>query len=160
MDRPFHVLVLSNGNSARSIFAEALFNQLGRGRIRAWSASSTPAGRVNPYALDLLHRMGFQVAGLRSKSWDVFAQADAPELDFIISICDSASGEPCPVWPGRSVVTHWSIPDPAAITGNANARRRAFARAFYLLKFRVSLFTSLRTDSLMHLMNRRAEAVL
>lgn len=145
---PFEVLFLCTGNSARSIMAEAILNRVGGGRFRARSAGSHPAGAVNPHALDLLARLGYPTAGLRSKSWDEFAGTGGPAFDFIITVCDRAAGEACPVWPGRPTRMHWSIPDPAAATGPEAQIALAFADAFRMLKRRIDLLTSLPVDKL------------
>jgi arsenate reductase (thioredoxin) len=146
----FNVLFLCTGNSARSILAEALLNQLpiGRGRFRAFSAGSHPTGRVNPYALDLLREQRLPVEGLRSKSWDGFAEPGAPEMDFVFTVCDQAAAEPCPFWPGQPVTAHWGVPDPAAASGTDEEKRRAFRDAFLTLRRRLELFTSLPFDKL------------
>jgi arsenate reductase len=143
------VLFLCTGNSARSIMAEAILNRQGAGRFRAYSAGSHPAGHVNPFALELLRRQGLPIADLRSKSWDEFAAPGAPRIDFIFTLCDSAAGETCPVWPGHPARAHWGIEDPAAVGGSDEDKRRAFARAFQFVNRRISLFTSLRLDKLM-----------
>ncbi|KAB2321245.1 arsenate reductase ArsC [Betaproteobacteria bacterium SCN1] len=139
----FNVLFLCTGNSARSILAESLLNQLGRERFRAHSAGSRPSGRVNPFALELLSKNHFPIDALRSKSWDEFAQADAPRLDFVITVCDDAAGEVCPVWPGQPMTAHWGIPDPAAVPGHDDEKRHAFVRAMEQLQRRISMFVSL-----------------
>jgi arsenate reductase len=138
-----NVLFLCTGNSARSILAESLLNQRGQGRFHAYSAGSHPVGRVNPYALDLLRELGHPLEGLRSKSWDEFAAPGAPRLDFIFTVCDSAAGEVCPLWPGQPVTAHWGIPDPAAVTGSDADKRKAFDEARRILDRRVSLFVDL-----------------
>jgi len=142
-DLVFNVLFLCTGNSARSILAESLLNQLGQGRFRAFSAGSHPGGRVNPFALELLEKNHFPTGNLRSKSWDEFAQPDAPQLDFVITVCDNAAGEVCPVWPGQPMTAHWGIPDPAAVEGSDDAKRRAFVDAMNQLQRRISTFVSL-----------------
>ncbi|NJD89733.1 MAG: arsenate reductase ArsC [Betaproteobacteria bacterium] len=147
-DRPYNVLFLCTGNSARSILGEALLNSMGRGRFRAWSAGSRPGGRVNPFALELLAKNGLPVEGLRSKSWDEFAAPGAPEFDFIFTVCDSAAAETCPVWPGHPMSAHWGIPDPAAVEGDDDAKRRAFRDAFSRLQKRISLLVNLPVQSL------------
>lgn len=146
--RTYNVLFLCTGNSARSILAEAVLNNLGQGRFRAHSAGSHPAGRVNPYALELLQKHRLPVDGLRSKSWDEFAQPGAPPLDFVFTVCDSAAGEVCPVWPGQPITAHWGVEDPAAVEGSDEAKRRAFLNAFQILGNRVRIFASLRLESL------------
>jgi arsenate reductase len=140
---PFHVLFLCTGNSARSIMAEAYLNTAGRGRFAAFSAGSHPAGAVNPHALELLQKNRIDTAGLRSKSWDEFAKPDAPELDFVFTVCDNAAGEVCPIWPGQPMTAHWGIADPAAVEGSDETRRRAFLKAFSELSTRINLFLSL-----------------
>jgi arsenate reductase len=139
----FNVLFLCTGNSARSILAETLLNNMGRGRFRTFSAGSTPAGRVNPFALELLEKNHFPTGELRSKSWDEFAQPDAPHLDFVITVCDNAAGEVCPVWPGQPMTAHWGIPDPAAVEGSDEVKRHAFVEAMSQLQRRLSAFVSL-----------------
>jgi arsenate reductase len=147
-NRAFNVLFLCTGNSARSILSEALLNKRGHGQFRAFSAGSHPTGRVNPYALELLQRMGYSTDGLRSKSWDEFAAPGAPPLDFVFTVCDNAAGEVCPMWPGQPITAHWGIPDPAAVEGTDEHRRRAFDDAFRILERRISLFLSLPIRSL------------
>ncbi|MHB0926595.1 MAG: arsenate reductase ArsC [Gallionellaceae bacterium] len=147
-DKTYNVLVLCTGNSARSILGEVLFNVLGKGRFKAYSAGSKPAGRVNPFALELLQQQGHSIAGLRSKSWDEFAAADAPQFDFIFTVCDNAAGETCPIWPGRPATAHWGIPDPAAAEGDDEDRRAAFKKAYEQLARRIQLFMSLPIEKL------------
>jgi arsenate reductase len=142
-ERVFNVLFLCTGNSARSILAEAILNHLGKGRFRAFSAGSHPGGQVNPFAIALLQKQGLAVADLRSKSWDEFAVATAPALDFVFTVCDNAAGEVCPVWPGQPVTAHWGIEDPAAVQGSDEEKRKAFSKAFAEMNRRISLFTSL-----------------
>src|SRR5512134_1336256 len=146
--RTYNVLFLCTGNSARSILAEAVLNNLGQGRFRAYSAGSHPAGRVNPFALELLQKHRLPVEGLRSKSWDEFAQPGSLPLDFVFTVCDSAAGEVCPVWPGQPITAHWGVEDPAAVEGSDEARRRAFLNAFQILGNRIRIFASLRLESL------------
>ena len=143
-----NVLFLCTGNSARSILAECVLNRAGRGNFRAYSAGSMPKGEIHPYALDLLHRLNFDVAGLRSKSWSEFAAPDAPKLDFVFTVCDNAANETCPVWPGQPMTAHWGIPDPAAATGTDLEVRLAFADAMRWLTNRISIFVSLPLRSL------------
>ena len=146
--RTYNVLFLCTGNSARSILAEAVLNNLGQGRFCAYSAGSHPAGRVNPYALELLQKHRLPVVGLRSKSWDEFAQPGSPPLDFVFTVCDSAAGEVCPIWPGQPITAHWGVEDPAAVEGSDEAKRRAFLNAFQILGNRIRIFASLRLESL------------
>ena len=146
--KPFNVLFLCTGNSARSIMAEAILDREGRGKFRAFSAGSHPKGSVHPYALDLLRKLNFDVGGFRSKSWSEFARPDAPKLDFVFTVCDDAAAEACPVWPGQPMTAHWGIPDPAAATGNEAEIRLAFADAFRMLNNRISIFVNLPIDSL------------
>jgi len=147
-NRTVNVLFLCTGNSARSILSEALLNKRAQGQFRAFSAGSHPAGRVNPYALALLQRTGHSTDGLRSKSWDEFAAPGAPELDFVFTVCDNAAGEVCPMWPGQPITAHWGIPDPAAVEGTDEQKRRAFDDAFRILERRISLFLGLPIRSL------------
>lgn len=147
MTRYYNVLVLCTGNSARSILGESLLNELGKGRFKAYSAGSKPAGRVNPGALEWLEANGHSTKGLRSKSWDEFAAPDAPAFDFIFTVCDNAAGEVCPVWPGKPTSAHWGIPDPAHIEGD-EARRAAFRKAAEQLTRRIQLFLSLPIEKL------------
>jgi arsenate reductase len=142
------VLFLCTGNSARSILAEAYLNQAAGGRFRAYSAGSQPAGRVNPFALELLRKGGLPTSGARSKSWDEFARADAPQIDFVLTVCDSAAAEVCPVWPGHPVTAHWGVPDPAAVQGSDDEKRRAFKDAFTALARRIDMFLALPMDRL------------
>jgi arsenate reductase len=151
MERPYHVLFLCTGNSARSILAEALLNHWGRGRFRGFSAGSFPTGRVNPHALALLERMGIPAEGARSKSWDEFAVPGAPSLDFVITVCDNAAGEVCPAWPGHPLTAHWGVEDPAAATGSEVDITNAFRHAFNALEHRIRAFTALPVASLEHL---------
>jgi protein-tyrosine-phosphatase len=146
--RPFNVLFLCTGNSARSILAEATLNAMGRGRFRAWSAGSHPTGKVNPFAIELLQNNRLPSDDLRSKSWDEFARPEAPPLDFVFTVCDNAAGEVCPVWPGQPVTAHWGVPDPAAVEGSDDAKRKAFFTAWSQLQHRISIFVSLPLDKL------------
>ncbi len=147
-DRIFNVLFLCTGNSARSILAEALLNHRGKGRFRAFSAGSHPSGQVNPFVLELLSQQGLPVDRLRSKSWDEFARPEAPEMDFVITVCDNAAGEVCPAWPGQPMTAHWGVEDPAAQEGSDEARRAAVKKAFHLLNRRIALFISLPVQTL------------
>jgi protein-tyrosine-phosphatase len=142
-ERIYNVLFLCTGNSARSILGESIVNQLGQGRFRGFSAGSQPKGEVHPYSLDLLSSLRFPVDGLSSKSWDVFAAAGAPPMDFIFTVCDDAAGEACPVWPGQPMTAHWGVPDPAAAQGSEIERRAAFRQAFAALENRIRIFLSL-----------------
>ena len=142
-DRIYNVLFLCSGNSARSIFAEALLNQLGAGRFRAFSAGSQPAGEVHPLTIEVLSRLGFDTSFARSKNWDEFAVAGAPELDFVFTVCDKAAGEVCPVWPGQPMTAHWGVPDPVEAQGTAAERHLAFADSLRMLRRRIELFVNL-----------------
>lgn len=146
MSRTYNVLFLCTGNSARSIMAEALLDREGAGRFRAFSAGSFPQGEVHPMALELLSGLGFPTGELRSKSWDEFASADAPQLDFIFTVCDNAAGETCPIWPGKPITAHWGIEDPAAVEGEGE--REAFLTALRYLRNRISLLLNLPIESL------------
>jgi arsenate reductase len=143
-----NVLFLCTGNSARSILAEALLNRRGRGRVRAFSAGSHPKGAVHPFAVRVLEEEGLPTEGLRSKSWDEFAGAGAPAMDFVFTVCGQAAREVCPVWPGRPVAAHWIVDDPAAVEGGQEARMAAFRRAFRELEARIDRFLALPIDSL------------
>lgn len=147
-DRPWNILVLCTGNSARSILAEALFNALGGGRVRAWSAGSRPAGQVNPFALALLDEQGLDTAGLRSKSWDEFAAPGAPALDLVVTVCGNAANETCPVWPGNFLRAHWGVDDPAAVAGGDEEKCAAFMKAYALLAERILTFLSLSFETM------------
>lgn len=147
-DKTYNILFLCTGNSARSILAEALLNHLGKGRFRAYSAGSHPAGAVNPFAIELLQRSKLPVADLRSKSWDEFAAPGAPEFDFVFTVCDNAAGEACPAWSGQPMTAHWGIEDPAAAEGSDEDKRRAFSLALAQLNRRISIFVSLPVEKL------------
>jgi arsenate reductase len=147
-DRKFNVLFLCTGNTARSIMAESILRIAGGGRFNAFSAGSRPKGAVNPFALKVLQSYGYPTAGLRSKSWDEFATKDAPQMDFTFTVCDSAAGEACPVWPGRPVTAHWGVEDPAAVEGSDLEKERAFVQAFRYLKNRIDVFRSLPIEKL------------
>lgn len=144
MSTPQNVLFLCTGNSARSILAEALLNDdaIGGGRFRGYSAGSQPKGTVHPLALDTLKENGLPTEGLRSKSWQEFAAADAPRMDFIFTVCDNAAAEACPLWPGHPVTAHWGLPDPAAVEGSDEEKRRAFKDTFTELRRRIQDFVS------------------
>lgn len=143
----FNVLFLCTGNSARSVMAEALLNVLGHGRFHAYSAGSFPSGKVQPLAEELARMAGY-TEPLRSKSWDEFAQPGAPSMDMVITVCDNAAGEVCPIWPGHPVTAHWGIPDPAAVTGSEEERCKAFHSAWLMLKQRMDLLLALPLDKL------------
>ena len=149
MSKPsYNVLFICTGNSARSIMAEAILNQTGAGRFHAHSAGSHPAGHVNLHAIELLERNRFRTQGLRSKNWSEFAAADAPRMDFVLTVCDKAAGEVCPVWPGQPMSAHWGVEDPAAVKGSEELVHRAFADAFVVLNRRIALLTVLPVDKL------------
>ena len=147
-DRPYNVLFLCTGNSARSILAEALLNKFGKGKFVAYSAGSMPTGRVNPNAITLLDRLGFNTQGFRSKSWSEFSGPDALELDFVFTVCDNAANEVCPFWPGQPMTAHWGIPDPAAVEGTQIEIDHAFQTALRVLQRRIELFANLPVKSL------------
>ena len=142
------VLFLCTGNSARSILAEAYLNHAARGRFTAYSAGSHPTGKVNPFALELLEKARLPTTRARSKSWDEYARPGAPRVDFIFTVCDSAAAEACPVWPGHPVTAHWGVPDPAAVQGSDEQKRRAFKDAFTSLSRRIDLFLALPMEKL------------
>jgi protein-tyrosine-phosphatase len=146
-DRPYSVLFLCTGNSARSILAESLLNHWGRGRFRAFSAGSLPKGQVHPLAIQLLEWARLPTEGLRSKSWEEFATTDAPQIDFVITVCDNAAGEACPVWPGQPITAHWGVADPAAVVGDAE-KGAAFRRALTELEARIKLLVNVPVASL------------
>jgi arsenate reductase len=148
METPYNLLVLCTGNSARSILAEALFNKVGAGRFKAYSAGSHPTGRVSPFAIEQLQTLGYPTENLRSKSWDEFAQPDSPQMDFIVTVCDNAAGEVCPLWPGQPVTAHWGFPDPAAVEGSDEVKRTAFEQTLRNIRRRVQLFLSLPLETL------------
>ena len=159
-EQPQHVLFLCTGNSARSIFGEVIMNAMARGRFVAHSAGSHPAGRVNPMTIDLLQKSRLPTDGLHSKSWNEFAQPDAPKLDFVLTVCNDAAGETCPHWPGQPVTAHWGVEDPAAVEGDDETRRKAFLRAFTTLQRRIELFLSLPHGKLDQLaINQRLDSI-
>jgi arsenate reductase len=157
--RVYNVLFLCTGNSARSILAESLMTHLGRGRFCGYSAGSFPRGEVNPLSLELLGSLGIPHEGARSKSWDEFAKAGAPAMDFVFTVCDQAAGETCPIWPGNPVTAHWGVPDPASVEGPHEVRMKAFRDAFHALQHRIQLFLSLPLEKLdrMALQNKTRE---
>lgn len=148
MQKPYNILILCTGNSARSIIGEALFSTLGVGRFKAYSAGSHPTGKVNPFAIEQVQSLGYPVENLRSKSWDEFAQPDSPPMDFVVTVCDKAAGEVCPFWPGQPVTAHWGFPDPAAVQGTDQEKRAAFTRTLHQMRNRVQLFLSLPLETL------------
>jgi len=143
MGKPYNVLFLCTGNSARSIMAEAIMNFKGRANFAAYSAGSHPAGSVRPEALRQLEAAHLPTNGLRSKAWDEFSRPDAPKLDFVFTVCDDAAKEVCPVWPGQPMTAHWGVPDPASVRGKPEEVERAFRNAFFLLDRRIGLFLTL-----------------
>jgi arsenate reductase (thioredoxin) len=145
---PYNVLFLCTGNSARSILGEAYLNSKGRTRFVAYSAGSQPAGKVNPFALELLERNRISTAGLRSKNWEEFARPGAPQIHFVFTVCDNAAGETCPVWPGHPVSVHWGVEDPAAVQGSDEVKRKAFLKAFTQLATPINLLLSLPIERL------------
>ena len=147
-DRPFNVLFLCTGNSARSIIAEALVNHWGRGKFAGLSAGSSPKGKVHPIALELLKHMKMSSESMRSKSWEEFGKPGAPQLDFVFTVCDNAAGEMCPIWPGQPMTAHWGVEDPAAVEGSETEKWLAFRDAFRELESRIKIFTSLPIRSL------------
>jgi arsenate reductase len=158
--RTYNVLFLCTGNSARSILAECLLRQSGKGGFNAFSAGSFPKGEVHPLALRLLREQGFSTEGLRSKSWNEFAGGQAPVMDFVFTVCDQAAGEVCPVWPGQPVTAHWGIPDPAAVDGSEAERMLAFRDSFHALERRLKIFVSLPISQLDRIaVTRRVEAI-
>lgn len=146
--KQLNVLFLCTGNSARSIFAEAIMNKLGGGKFRAFSAGSHPRGDVHPTAIDCLEKARFDTAGLRSKSWDEFAAPNAPHMHFVITVCDQAAGEMCPMWPGQPMTAHWGFEDPVAVEGSEEVKLKAFQKAMYQISNRISIFLSLPMEKL------------
>jgi len=155
MAHTYNVLFLCTGNSARSIFGEVLLRHWGGGRFNTFSAGSFPTGQVNPMALELLQSLKLPTEGLRSKSWNEFAKPDAPVMDFVITVCDQAANEVCPIWPGQPITAHWGIPDPAAVDGSETERMAAFKDAYRRLDARIKLFVSLPMGKLDRLMLKR-----
>jgi arsenate reductase len=159
-ERRYNVLFLCTGNSARSIMAESLLNDWGKGRFQAFSAGSHPKGQVHPLAIDVLRRNHLSTERLRSKSWDEFATPDAPPLDFVFTVCDRAAEDVCPIWPGQPMTAHWGIHDPAAVEGSHEEKERAFNKAFRELDARLKIFTGLRLELLDQLsLQRQLEAI-
>ncbi len=146
--RPYNVLFLCTGNSARSIMAECILNREGRGRFHAFSAGSRPSGQLHRPTLEMLRRLHYDTAGLRSKSWDEFAAPGAPEMDFVFTVCDDAAGEVCPTWPGQPMTAHWGVPDPAALDGSEAEKGLKMGEIYRMLDTRIGIFTSLRIDRL------------
>ncbi|MCK5909551.1 MAG: arsenate reductase ArsC [Caulobacter sp.] len=161
--RPMNVLFLCTHNSARSIMAECIMNRVGAGRFKAYSAGSMASGQVNPHAISLLKTLNYKTDDLRSKTWDEFAalnNPDAPELDFVFTVCDNAAGEVCPIWPGQPMSAHWGVPDPAAATGSEAEIALAFADAYRQLNNRITLFCALPMNSLDRLsLQRRLDEI-
>jgi protein-tyrosine-phosphatase len=147
-DQPFNVLFLCTGNSARSIIAEAILNKVGAGKFRAYSAGSQPKGQVHPETIQLLHGLGYDTSGFRSKSWNEYAKHGAPALDFAFTVCENAAGETCPVWPGQPMTAHWGVPDPAEANGTPAEVGLAFKHAYRMLFQRIGIFTALPIRSL------------
>jgi len=148
MTKPYNVLFLCTGNSARSIMAEVILRRWGKDRFNAFSAGSHPRGAVHPMTLETLKRLHYSTEGLRSKSWSEFARPDSPALDFVFTVCDQAAGEVCPVWPGQPMTAHWGVDDPAAFEGPKDKQRDLFRRAYLELDNRIKIFTSLPMDKL------------
>src|ERR1700734_3851236 len=148
MSEPFNVLFLCTGNSARSVLAEGILRKDGAGRFNVFSAGSQPKGTINPFALKVLDAYGYPSDGYRSKSWDEFAAPGAPVMDFVFTVCDSAAGEACPIWPGQPMTAHWGIEDPAAVEGSDGEKERAFVTAFKYLRNRITVFTALPMRSI------------
>ena len=146
--KPLNVLFLCTGNSARSIMAECILNREGSGRFKAYSAGSMPAGKVNPYAINLLKKLNYDTSDLRSKSWEEFSGPDAPELDFVFTVCDNAANETCPIWPGQPMTAHWGLPDPAAVEGTDAEKAFAFDDCYRMLNQRITIFVNLPFASL------------
>jgi protein-tyrosine-phosphatase len=147
-EREYNVLFLCTGNSARSIMAECAIGRWGKGKFKGYSAGSHPTGEINPMTLRVLRDLHYDLTGLRSKSWDVFARADSPPLDFVFTVCDQAAGEACPLWPGQPITAHWGVADPATFAGPEEAKRRFFLRIYGELENRIKIFTSLRMETL------------
>jgi arsenate reductase (thioredoxin) len=146
--RPFNVLFLCTGNSARSIMGEAIINRVGMGKFKGYSAGSMPKGEVHPLTINLLNKLNYDTSTLRSKSWEEFSAPGAPALDFVFTVCDNAANEVCPIWPGQPMTAHWGVPDPAAVEGDDARRALAFADTYRMLNNRIGIFTSLPLTSL------------
>ncbi|MBA2689196.1 MAG: arsenate reductase ArsC [Burkholderiales bacterium] len=158
--KPYNVLFVCTGNSARSILAEAYLNAAGKGRFKAFSAGSQPTGKVNPFALELLAKHRLETTGVRSKSWDEFTRPEAAEIDMIFTVCDNAAGETCPIWPGKPITAHWGVADPAAASGNDDEKRKAFQRAFGELSTRINLLLALPMEKLdRHALKSKLDAI-
>lgn len=147
-DRLINVLFLCTHNSARSVMAEALLNTIGAGRFHAFSAGSMPSGRINPFAIEKCKSLGYLTDNLRSKTWDEFATPGAPRMDMIITVCDDAAGEVCPIWPGHPATAHWGFPDPSRVEGDDAAKRAAFDQVFHAIRRRIDLLVNLPSDKL------------
>ena len=147
-DRVFNVLFLCTHNSVRSVMAEALLNTIGRESFQAFSAGSMPSGRVNPFAVEMARTIGYLTDDIRSKSWDEYALPDAPKMDIIITVCDDAAGETCPIWPGHPATAHWGFPDPSKTEGSDDDKRRAFGKVFHDIRRRIELLVNLPVDKL------------
>jgi arsenate reductase len=156
-DRPYNVLFLCAGNSARSIIAESLLDSIGQGRFKAYSAGSHPGGSVNPLVLEYLHSMGISTEGARSKSWEEFAVSNAPRMDLVVTVCDQTAGETCPIWPGVPAKAHWSAPDPAAYMDDPDKAKQVIREVFQLMQRRIALLVSLPMEKLDR-MSLQAEA--
>lgn len=157
---PLNVLFLCTHNSARSIIAEAIINKLGAGKFKGYSAGSMPSGRVQPMAIEMLSRLGYDVSGARSKSWDEFANPGAPKLDFVFTVCDNAANETCPIWPGQPISAHWGLPDPSAVTGDDAQRALAYADTHRMHYQRIGIFVNLPLASLDNLsLQRRVDEI-
>lgn len=148
VNRVFNVLFLCTGNSARSIMAEAILNRIGAGKFRAFSAGSHPKGDINPHTMRLLRKLGYEMSGLYSKSWEEFAKPGAPRLDFVFTVCDAAAGESCPLWPGQPMTAHWGVPDPAQATGSEAEIAMAFNETYRMLHRRIEIFVALPIERL------------
>ena len=148
MNRPYNVLFLCTGNSARSVMGEAIINRVGAGKFKGYSAGSMPKGEVHPLTINLLNKLNYDTTALRSKSWEEFTAPGAPDLDFVFTVCDNAANEVCPIWPGQPMTAHWGLPDPVEVEGTDVERALAFADAYRMLNNRISIFTSLPLASL------------